>query len=219
MDRFDMVIDSPLHSFALMLHERLEKCEDGLVALNERLSEMQRTVSDLVKYRFFKIEFREPIKDDKDLFASREKIVNEIFKHRKLFSPLFAYIKWNYIEESKLDLIVNVFLLVKRPVSLFEMKSWIQRAFTIENFDGAYGELKDMIKNDIGYDIEMPVAHNDTGVEIWTIGGDKIDYDLSINMTLDEFTKSSNYCSAYGLQCALHEHVKYDNWFELFGLE
>ena len=219
MDRFDMVIDSPLHSFALMLHERLERCEDGIVALGERLNEMQRTVSDFVKYRFFKIEFREPINDDKELFASREKIVNEIFKHRQLFSPLFAYMKWNYIEESKLDLIVHVFLLVKRPVSLFEMKSWIQRAQTIENFDGAYGELKDMIKNDIGFYIDLPVAHNDTGVEIWTIGGDKIDYDLSIDMTLDEFTKSSNYCSAYGLQCALHEHVKYDNWFELFGLE
>lgn len=217
--------DTPLHEYAVMLHERVEKCEDNVAHLERVVEHLKNTVHRFVKYKYFKVEYEVALSTrDRDgdgqrsetLWDVKNRIMDEVFCHRRHFLPTFAYIKWT---SNDTTFALKTYIIVQEPVSLLQMQEWIPRAKSVQNFEGVYGELKALVKNDIGYYSSMPTPHDDIGAELWTLGGDKIDFDLEVKMTEDAFTQSTNYCDAFALQCALHEHVKYKNWFELFGLE
>jgi hypothetical protein len=199
-----------------MLHERLEKCEDDIALLFTQAESLKRSVHLYVKYTYFYFEYEVPIQEQTQKWEIKKQLMDDIFRHRSKFLPSFAYIKWIAMNNS---FGMKVYMIVNDPIQLIQMQQWNPCAKCVKNFEGAYGELKALIKKDIGYYAVMPPPHDDIGVELWTLGGDKIDFDLQIEMTDEPFTNSPNYSDAYSLQCCLHEFVKFSNWFELFGIE
>jgi len=215
MDQVKLNYESPLHAYAIMLHERVERCEDEIDRLRGTIEEMKRNAHLYWTGRYFKITNTIAVGDPRTLDTVRKNAMDAVFRHRNKFHPLFAYMKW--LHEGN-TFRMDTYLIVKDPVSLLQMQAWIPDALVC-SYEGAYGELKARIKNDIGYYLSMPAPHDDIGAELWKVGGDGMEFELQEDMTCPEeaFTSSPNYCGVFALQCLLHEQVRHRNWFELFG--
>jgi hypothetical protein len=114
--------------FLIMLQERINVLENELLRLERLINRHQAS-------RYHKIEVKMPLQDKtaKDI---RNEIINCIFKHRKVFLPVFAGWTWRDSEEY---VYMNFILTTQREVSESNMKQYLPNEdFYYQSFDDLY---------------------------------------------------------------------------------
>lgn len=215
-------------SFSLMLMERIENLEKENQMLQEQFNQLQRNMHMYQKYHYFK--FSTTFNASYALSIERlvKGYIDSIMQKRTLFKPIFLL--WNYTVTDIFDMIheteyhtienrysihISAYLFIEEPVSIYEMSSYINcSSIKISILAGGLYELKQIVKEMIGYQVLLPYLNENDRIEIWTRGG-TLEHDTNPIMNTEPFTSSNNYKKSEALQQEYFHMIHTEHWNEL----
>lgn len=226
---FPYLKETTIHeSFSIMLMERIENLEKENQQMRKDIEDMKNNMHLNQKQHYFKFSttFHAPYALT---IESRVKTyINSIMNHRTVFKPIFLL--WNYTVTDIFDMIneseyinienrysihISAYMFVEVPVSIYEMTNYVNNtSIKIYILAGGLYELKQVIKEMVGYQILLPYLNENDRIEIWTRGG-TLEHDINPIMNNEPFTSSSNYIKCEALQHEYFHMIHTRHWNEL----
>lgn len=225
---FPFLKEPTIHeSFSLMLMERIENLEKENQQMQKELENMKQNMQLYQKHHYFKFSSSFHVPYATSIEKHVKLRIDAIMKQRKIFKPIF--LMWNYtvtdifdmIHESEQQNIENIYsihitayLFTEVPISIYEMSNYVNSSITITVLAGGLYELKQVIKEMVGYQVLLPYLNENDRIEIWTRGG-TLEHDINPIMNTEPFTQSSNYIKSEALQQEYFHMIHTEHWNEL----
>lgn len=215
-------------SFSIMLMERIENLEKENQLLQQELNDFKNNLHHYQKHNYFKFSTTFTSQYSISIERHVKGYIDSIMQQRNIFKPIFLL--WNYTVtdlfdmthysdretvEHRYSIYISAYLFIEEPVSIYDMSNYVNcSSIKISILAGGLYELKQIVKEMVGYQVLMPYLNEYDRIEIWTRGG-TLENDTNPIMNTEPFTSSNNYKKSEDLQREYFHMIHLKHWNEL----